>query len=124
MDSRQFDELFRDEPRLTAEEITAFLAAWTVVGAHGAPEMREAPPAAKTADELIAILAAGLTVDSPEPERTNLDELVAILAAGLTVDSPEPERTNLRRGLSARIAQRRESALAARIAQPTQNSSH
>ena len=101
MDSRQFDELFRDEPRLTAEEITAFLAAWTVVGAHGAPEMREAPPAAKTADELIAILAAGLTVDSPEPERTNL-----------------------RRGLSARIAQRRESALAARIAQPTQNSSH
>ena len=121
MDSRQFDELFRDVPRLTAEEITAFLAAWTVVGA---PAIHEAPPAAKTADELIAILAAGLTVDSPEPECTNLDELVAILAAGLTVDSPEPERTNLRRGLSARIAQRRESALAARIAQPTQNSSH
>ena len=123
MDSRQFDELFAYVPRLTAEEITAFWAAWTVVGA---PAIHEAPPAdtAETADELIAILAAGLTVDSPEPERTNLDELVAILAAGLTVDSPEPERTNLRRGLSARIAQRRESALAARIAQPTQNSSH
>ena len=100
MDSRQFDELFRDVPRLTAEEITAFWAAWTVVGAHGAPEMREAPPA-----------------DTAE----TADELIAILAAGLTVDSPEPERTNLRRGLSARIAQKRESALAARIAQPTQN---
>ncbi len=94
MDSHDFDKLFRDVPRLTAEEITAFWAAWTVVGA---PAIHEAPPAdtAKTADEPIAILAAGFTGESPEPERTNL-----------------------RRGLSARIAQKRGSALA--IAEPTQ----
>jgi hypothetical protein len=92
MNSDDFDALFRDVPRLTAEEITAFWAAWTVVGA---PETHEAPPA------------------------NTADELIAMIAAEFTVDSPDPERGNLRRALSARIAQNRESAMQRAIVEPT-----
>ena len=84
MNSDEFDALFIDAPRLTAAEIAAFLAAWTVVGPAVGPETHEDP-----ADELI--------------------ELITQLAAGHTECAPE--RGDMRRRLSVRIEQKARSAL-------------
>jgi hypothetical protein len=83
MNSDEFDAHFMDVPRLTAAEITAFLAAWTVVG----PVVpHEDPPV----DELI--------------------ELITLLAAGHAECAP-PERGDMRRRLSVRIEQKMRGAL-------------
>ena len=57
MNSAEFEALFCDVPRLTAEEVAAFLSEWTVVGV--AAESRE--------DAATAIPAAGFAEHSPAP---------------------------------------------------------
>ena len=99
MNSDEFDAHFIDAPRLTAAEITAFLAAWTVVGRG---------PVGPTEPPVTALLAALTVVGPVVPEThedTPVDELIALLAAGYTECAP-PERGDMRRRLSVRIEQK------------------
>ncbi len=100
MNSDEFDAHFIDAPRLTAAEITAFLAAWTVV--RRAPVGPTEPP--------VTALSAAWTVVGPvvpheDPPVDELIELITLLAAGHTECEP-PERGDMRRRLSVRIEQK------------------
>jgi hypothetical protein len=97
MNSDEFDAHFIDAPRLTAAEITAFLAVWTVVGPTEPP---------------VTALLAALTVVGPvvpetheDPPVDELIELITLLAAGHAECAP-PERGEMRRRLSVRIEQK------------------
>ena len=88
MNSAEFGALFCDVPRLTAEEVAAFLSEWTVVGV--AAESRE--------DAATAIPAAGFAEHSPASERTNLRRVLSARIAqkraisGAMTEPPKPRK--------------------------------
>jgi hypothetical protein len=100
MNSDEFDAHFIDAPRLTASEITAFLAAWTVLG-RGPVGPTEPPVTAL----LAALTVVGPVVPHEDPPVDELIELITLLAAGHTECAP-PERGEMRRRLRVRIEQK------------------